>query len=85
MPLPSYMRVAIAQRVFRVDYRARIPSPYCGAFREEVQRIDGQGAARADDHLGAIGTETARDCLHGFGVSYGGDDGLMQLDLGRKV
>src|SRR5580704_11693656 len=64
------------KRVFRVDRSARIPAPHRSAFPEEVQRIDGQRADRADDHHGSLDTEATRDRFHGFGACNGGDDGL---------
>ena len=66
--------MAETQRVLRVHGRPRVPALDGGALAEQIERVDGEGANRANDHHRSIHTQSADYPLHGLGARDRGDD-----------
>src|SRR5882762_6111116 len=66
--------LAETQRVLRVHGRPRVPALDGGALAEQFERVDGEGANRANNHHRSIHTQSADYPLHGLGARDRGDD-----------
>src|SRR5205823_1204733 len=80
--------LAETQRVLRVHGGSRVPALHGCALAEELQRVDGERADRADDHHRPIHAESPDYRLHGLGARDRGDDrrGAAQgLQCRRRV